>query len=73
MMYGELKVEIHTFLIRVLDGGEWPEWCFGHFAVMEKAFIMTGKKLSGSPSSPGCGGKGRALCPSRVPQSVTVE
>jgi hypothetical protein len=50
MMYGELKVEIHTFLIRVLDGGEWPEWCVGHFAVMEKELVMTGKKLSGSPS-----------------------
>jgi hypothetical protein len=49
MMCGELKVEIHTFLIRVLDVGEWPEWCFGHFAVMEEAFIMTGRKIKWVP------------------------
>jgi hypothetical protein len=36
-MYGEMKVELRTFLISVLDGGKWSVSFYGRFASREKA------------------------------------
>jgi hypothetical protein len=58
--YWGVDVQLHTFLILALDGGEWSVSCLGCFTSQGKSmWYPLDRRLGGPRSQSGCSGEGK--------------